>query len=460
ATIKTDKGEGWKAKDHELAEDEEVHEIMDFVNMFDPMTLSDAYQRALAFEEQNSRVGSLSSPAITSASGLGNVVSRFAPSQAKAGGGNTGPVSRVSSSSGLNCFNYGEPSKVCIFVCDSGSCDNLIATEVVQKLGLKTENHPKPYKLQWLKKGSECDVVPMDARHLLLRRPWEYDHDITHNGRTNTYSILFGGVKITLMPNKPKEVVSKPTGTLLTLSQFKDELEMGNDVFVLIRKEVAEDSEIPEAIIPLLEEFLDVFPDELLDGLPPLRDIQNHIDLEPGSRLPIRPHYKISLREHEELRRQKDDTWRMCIDIRAINKITLRYRFPIPCLDDLLDHISGATIFTKLNLKSGHYQIHLRPGNEWKTGFKTREGLYEWLVMPFGLSNAPSAFVHVMNQLFRPYIGKFVVVYFDDILIYSASFNVHVTHVRQVLTLLRKDSFYVATKKCVFMIHDVYFPKL
>ncbi|GJX88242.1 putative nucleotidyltransferase, ribonuclease H [Tanacetum coccineum] len=416
--------------------------------------------RALAFEEQNSRVGSLSSPAITSASGLGNVVSRFAPSQAKAGGGNTGPVSRVSSSSGLNCFNYGEPSKVCIFVCDSGSCDNLIATEVVQKLGLKTENHPKPYKLQWLKKGSECDVVPMDARHLLLRRPWEYDHDITHNGRTNTYSILFGGVKITLMPNKPKEVVSKPTGTLLTLSQFKDELEMGNDVFVLIRKEVAEDSEIPEAIIPLLEEFLDVFPDELLDGLPPLRDIQNHIDLEPGSRLPIRPHYKISLREHEELRRQKDDTWRMCIDIRAINKITLRYRFPIPCLDDLLDHISGATIFTKLNLKSGHYQIHLRPGNEWKTGFKTREGLYEWLVMPFGLSNAPSAFVHVMNQLFRPYIGKFVVVYFDDILIYSASFNVHVTHVRQVLTLLRKDSFYVATKKCVFMIHDVYFPKL
>ncbi|GJW92756.1 hypothetical protein Tco_0172428 [Tanacetum coccineum] len=138
-------------------------------------------------------------------------------------------------------------------------------------------------KIQWLKKGGEvtvskcvhvpfsvgntykdnvwCDVVPMDACHLLLGRPWEYDRDITHNGRTNTYSFLFRGVKITLMPNKPKEVVSKPIVTLLTLLQFEDELEMGDDVFMLIGKEVDEDSEIPKAMIPLLEEFSDVFPD-------------------------------------------------------------------------------------------------------------------------------------------------------------------------------------------------------
>ncbi|GJY14823.1 putative nucleotidyltransferase, ribonuclease H [Tanacetum coccineum] len=372
--------------------------------------------------------------------------------------------------------------KVCIFVCDSGSCDNLIDAEAVQKLGLKTENHPKPYKLQWLNKGGEvtvskrghvpfsvgntykdnvwCDVVPMDACHLLLGKPWEYDRDITHIGRTNTYSFLFGGVKITLMPNKPNEVISKPTG-----------------------KDVAEGSKIPEAMIPLLEEFLDVFPVELPDGLPQLRDIQHHIDLDLGSQLSNRLHYRISPGEHEELRRQveelvskghvhesmspcavpalltpkKDGTWRMCVDSQAINKINVRYRFPIPRLDDLLNQISGATIFTKLDLKSGYYQIHLRPGDEWKTAFKTREGLYEWLVMPFGLSNAPSTFMRVMNQLFRPFIGKFVVVYFDDILIYSASFNEHVTHVRQVLTLLRKDSFYAATKKCVFMTPKVLF---
>ncbi|GJZ68694.1 putative reverse transcriptase domain-containing protein [Tanacetum coccineum] len=231
------------------------------------------------------------------------------------------------------------------------------------------------------------------------------------------------------------------------------------DWLVAVEK-VAEDSEIPKAMIPLLEEFSDVFPDELPDGLPLLRDIQHHIDLELGLQFPNKPHYRMSIGEHEELRRQveelvskghvresispcsvpalltpkKDGTWRMCVDSRAINKITIRYRFPIPLLDDLLDQISDANIFTKLDLKTGYYQICLRPGDEWKTAFKTREGLYEW-----------------------PFIGNFVVVYFDDILIYSASFNEHVTHVRQVLTLLRKDSFYAATKKCVFMTPKVLF---
>ncbi|GKD65536.1 putative reverse transcriptase domain-containing protein [Tanacetum coccineum] len=323
-------------------------QIMDYVNMFDPVILSDAYQRALAFEKQNRQVGSSSSPVITGDEGVRddeyeeplafeddqyeeeivsgdvrvNLMVRRSCLTPKAAGDDWLKHNIFQ----LTCTILG---KVYTFVVDPWSGDNLIAEEAVRKLGLKIENRFKPYKLQWLKKGGEvtfskrvivafsvgttykdsvwCDVVVMDACHLLLGRPWEYDRNTTHNGRANTYSFRFDGVKITLMPNKPKELVNKPTSTLLTLSQFQDELEMGGDVFVLIGKEVAKDSEIPEAMIPLLEEFSDVFPDELSDGLPPLRDIQHHIDLEPGSHFPNRPHYRISPGEHEELRRQVEE---------------------------------------------------------------------------------------------------------------------------------------------------------
>ncbi|GKD30408.1 putative nucleotidyltransferase, ribonuclease H, partial [Tanacetum coccineum] len=298
----------------------------------------------------------------------------------------------------------------------------IVAEEAVQKLGLTTENRPKPLQ--------------------------------AYNGLEN-------GGEITLVPNKPKELVNKPTGNLLTLSQFQDELQIGDDVFVLIGKEV-----LPGWIATLC-------------------DIQHHIDLEPGSQFPNRPLYRMSPGEHEKLRRQveelvskgyvcesmspcvvpapmtlkKDGSWVLCVDSRGINKINVEVQVSSLALDDILKTtISGCYyLYEKLDLKSGYYQIRLRPGDEWKTAFKTREGLFEWLVMPFGLSNAPSTFMRVMNQLLRPFIRKFMVVYFDDILIYSASFSEHVTHVRQVLTLLRKDSFYAATKKCVFMTPKVLF---
>jgi hypothetical protein len=147
---------------------------------------------------------------------------------------------------------------------------------------------------------------------------------------------------------------------------------------------------------------------------------------------------------------KKEDTWRMCPYFRALNKITIKDKFPIPVIDDLLDELSGARYFTKLDLCSSYHQIHMKEEYIPKTAFQTHEGYYEFLVIPFGMCNDPSTFHNLMNHVFHPFHHKFVLVLFDDILIYSKTWQAHLTHVEQVLHLLSQHQLFLKQSKCAF----------
>ena len=234
--------------------------------------------------------------------------------------------------------------------------------------------------------------------------------------------------------------------------------------------------------ILIVREFSDVFPEDL-PSIPPDREIDFHIELAPGTGPTSKAPYRMAPLELKELKvqmeelvskgfvklstspwgapvlfvKKNDGSLRLCIDYREFNKMTIRNQYSLPRIDDLFDQLQGARVFSKIDLRLGYHQLKIRSEDVLKTTFRTRNGHYELLVMPFRLTNAPAAFMDFMNRIFQPYLDQFVIVFIDDILIYSGSKEDHEEHLRVVLQILRENQLYAKFSKCQFLLDNVAF---
>lgn len=381
--------------------------------------------------------------------------------------------------------------KQMVALIDSGSTHNFISEKAANRLNLKlapttpftvkvADGHPLRCRGSYRDVKTELGgvsfkieffVLPLTGLDVVLGIQWlELLGPIICDWKDQYLKFNWAGEERVIHGLKHKSIAQAQN------EEIRRETKMGQACFAL---SLHETSDVvpplpPPAMSRLLQSFEQVF--QVPTALPPNRDIEHRIVLKEGTD-PINVRsYRYAHFQKEGIEKQvqemldsglirpssspfsspvllvkkKDGSWRFCTDYRALNAATVKDRFPIPTVDDMLDELHGSTVFTKLDLTAGYHQVRVHPLDIPKTAFRTHNGHYEYMVMPFGLCNAPSTFQSLMNSIFRLHLRKFVLVFFDDILVYSRSWEEHLEHVRVVLQILEDNHLFVKRKKCEF----------
>ena len=406
---------------------------------------------------------------------------------------------------------------------DSGAQLNLVSSEFARQHGLKllpadlSVNFPDgrgasldglvrnvPLRMGTYEMTLDLYVFDLQGRFdVLLGKGW---HDLAQpqiSWRHNQVQVFDDGKYHRFGTSTRRKAKSPqanaPDVSMLEVKQFKKACKKG-DCFIAAIHSVDPGTHMPDGEAGLnavdatreplgnpeyadvLNRFKTVFGG-LPKGLPPEREVDHHIELQPGSRPKAKPPYRLSKLEEEECLRQlkqyldmqhiqaskspfgapvlfsrkKDGGLRFCVDYRALNDDTIKDRFPLPRIDDLLDRLQGATVFSKLDLAQGYHQVRIAPEDVHKTAFTTKFGHFEFKVMPFGLCNGPATFQRLMNQTLSPHVGRFCMVYLDDIIVYSQDVESHKIHLAEVLSKLEEAHLFTKLSKCEFGLNELAF---
>ncbi|GKA68478.1 putative reverse transcriptase domain-containing protein [Tanacetum coccineum] len=296
----------------------------------------------------------------------------------------------------------------------------------------------------------KIDLMPIELGtfDVVIGMDWLVDQD----------AIIVCGKKVVHIPVKNKTLVvegDRGTSRLKIISCIKASkyIERGHQLFVAhVTEKEPKEKRLED--VPVIRGFPEVFQ-MTTRGLPPPRQVEFKIELVPEKGF-IRPS-SSPWGAPVLFVKKKDGTFRMCIDYRELNKLTVKNRYPLPRIDDLFDQLQGSSVYSKIDLRTGYHQLRIREEDIPITAFRTRYGHYEFQVMPFGLTNAPAVFMDLMNRVCKPYLDKFVIVFIDDILIYSKSKDEHKEHLKTILELLKKEKLYAKFSKCDFWLESVQF---